>query len=243
LKLIRKYMSGQKGFTLIELLVVVAILGILATIAVPRVMDAIDNARARKAEADLTVVRDALERFYLDYGIFPPSLGWLSDLAYIDPNFTFMNSFGNLYFYAVLWNGHTNSASLSDYVLADPGRLPSLYVGGGGVLRPGDDASGNFPDGRVSEGADQSDFFGYFWWDDGVAAAPTDLDLDLISPVMTWTGAVSGKVYTLAGDKTPLADLTQITFVDDQDAAVAPQPLPAAHKPPSPPILYFGTIG
>ncbi len=248
MKLIRKHMSGQKGFTLIELLVVVAILGILATIAVPRVMDAIDNARARKAESDLTVIRDGLERFYLDYGIFPPSLGWLSKNAFIDPNFTFKNSYGFKYFYAVRWDGKTAPTTLTDYVLADPGRLPSLFQvpgSGGGILRPLDDTSGNFPKGRVCEGQNQSSFHAFYWYDDAVVAPPAaDLDLDAIDPVMTWTGAVSGKVFTLAGDEqaTPPAtnsvDLFALTYVNDADVVgtIVQDP----HKPPSPPILYFG---
>jgi len=138
---IRKRLSGQRGFTLIELLVVVAILGILATVAVPRVMDAIDNARAKKALADMTVIRDGLERFYVDYGVFPPSLDYLKGkpvqtvvpvpplagpiTAYIDPNFTFMNSYGNLYIYIVRWETLTDSNSLKDYLVGDPGRTPT----------------------------------------------------------------------------------------------------------------------
>jgi prepilin-type N-terminal cleavage/methylation domain-containing protein len=132
---IRKHLSGQKGFTLIELLVVVAILGILATVAFPRIMDAIDDARERKALADLTVLRDALERFYLEYGVFPTRLGILQEQGYIDPGFTFKNSYGNYYFYAVRWDdaggdlggvGQTtpDPDTLKDYVLGDPGRTP-----------------------------------------------------------------------------------------------------------------------
>jgi len=125
---IRKRLSGQRGFTLIELLVVVAILGILATVAVPRVMDAIDNARDKKALADMTVIRDGLERFYLDYGVFPCSLDYLVTEGYIDPNFTFENSYGNLYLYIVQWEGTTDPFSLKDYNLGDPGRNPTALA-------------------------------------------------------------------------------------------------------------------
>jgi type II secretion system protein G len=126
---IRKRLSGQKGFTLIELLVVVAILGILATVAVPRVMDAIDNARAKKAIADMTVIRDGLERFYLDYGVFPCSLDYLVSGGYIDPNFTFKNSYGHVYLYMVQWEGATDPLSLKDYNLGDPGKVPDEVAG------------------------------------------------------------------------------------------------------------------
>jgi type II secretion system protein G len=127
----RKHLSGQKGFTLIELLVVVAILGILATVAFPRIMGAIDNARERKALADLVVIRDALERFYLDYGVFPLHLGYLQSKQYVDPGFTFKNSYEKTYFYAVRLDGNYSGATaapnpndLKDYVLGDPGQVP-----------------------------------------------------------------------------------------------------------------------
>jgi type II secretion system protein G len=126
---IRKRLSGHKGFTLIELLVVVAILGILATVAVPRVMDAIDNARSKKAIADMTVIRDGLERFYLDYGVFPCSLDYLVSGGYIDPNFTFKNSYGHVYLYIVQWEGATDPLSLKDYNLGDPGKVPDEIAG------------------------------------------------------------------------------------------------------------------
>lgn len=142
----RKHLSGQKGFTLIELLVVVAILGILATVAFPRIMGAIDNARERKALADMTVLRDALERFYLDYGVFPICLEDLQTQNYVDPGFEFTNSYGNVYFYAVPLDGDYSAATaapaatdLKDYVLGDPGQVPPATIAladAGGVYSP-----------------------------------------------------------------------------------------------------------
>ena len=164
---IRKRLSGQKGFTLIELLVVVAILGILATVAVPRVMDAIDNARAKKALADMTVIRDGLERFYLDYGVFPSSLDYLVSEGYIDPNFTFTNSYGKVYLYMVQFDGDTATTSCKDYNLADPGKTPILVA-------DWDDATSTvFPVGLYSVTAHT----GYYW---GAHASPADVHMDLV---------------------------------------------------------------
>ena len=60
-----------KGFTLIEILVVIVILGILAALIVPRVMDRPDQARATAARADIAAIIGALKLYKLDNGIYP----------------------------------------------------------------------------------------------------------------------------------------------------------------------------
>ena len=63
--------DARSGFTLIELLVVVAILGILAAIVVPRIMDRPDEARRVAAKADIAAIAQALKLYRLDNGGYP----------------------------------------------------------------------------------------------------------------------------------------------------------------------------
>jgi len=60
-----------RGFTLIEILVVIVILGILAGLIVPRIMDRPDQARIVAAKADIAAIMNALKLYRLDNGAYP----------------------------------------------------------------------------------------------------------------------------------------------------------------------------
>ena len=52
---------NQKGFTLIELLIVVAIIGILAAIAIPNLLTAMQRAKQKRTMADMRTIATAWE--------------------------------------------------------------------------------------------------------------------------------------------------------------------------------------
>ena len=66
-----KVPRGQGGFTLIEILVVVVILGILASIIVPKIMKRPEEARRTKAKIDIKAIETALNLYRLDNGVYP----------------------------------------------------------------------------------------------------------------------------------------------------------------------------
>jgi general secretion pathway protein G len=64
-------MKKKRGFSLIEIMVVVVILGILASIVVPKILSRPDEARAVKAKQDVLAIQNALELYKLDNGVYP----------------------------------------------------------------------------------------------------------------------------------------------------------------------------
>lgn len=72
---------GQRGFTLIEIMVVVVILGILAAMVVPKVLDRPDQARATAARQDISGLMQALKLYRLDQGRYPSQAQGLKVLA------------------------------------------------------------------------------------------------------------------------------------------------------------------
>lgn len=61
----------QAGFSLIEIMVVVVILGILAALVVPKIVDRPDDARIIKAKQDVLAIQNAMELYKLDNGYYP----------------------------------------------------------------------------------------------------------------------------------------------------------------------------
>ena len=63
--------SWQSGFTLLEVMVVVVILGILATLVVPKIISRPDEARVIAARQDIASVLQSLRLYRLDNQRYP----------------------------------------------------------------------------------------------------------------------------------------------------------------------------
>ena len=77
-------MKRARGFTLVEILIVVVILGILASIVVPRFTNASEDARASALRAQLQTIRGQIEIYRARHGV-PPNLGTNNVAADWDP--------------------------------------------------------------------------------------------------------------------------------------------------------------
>jgi len=73
----------RNGFTLVEVLVVMAIVATLLSLVAPRYFDTLERSRETLLRHDLAVVRDAIDKYYSDKGIYPDTLDDLVQQRYL----------------------------------------------------------------------------------------------------------------------------------------------------------------
>jgi type II secretion system protein G len=81
----------EKGFTLLELLIVVMIIGIIAAIAVPNLMTAIERSRQKRTMADMRSIATAWEARNVEMGRFNAAgseVAGISNLVNVDDLYT-----------------------------------------------------------------------------------------------------------------------------------------------------------
>ena len=76
-----RHRRADRGFTLIEIMVVIVILGILAALVVPRIIERPDEARVIAAKNDIAAIMQALKLYRLDNQRYPTTEQGLSALV------------------------------------------------------------------------------------------------------------------------------------------------------------------
>jgi len=75
--------AASRGFTLIELLVVMSIIATLLMIAVPKYFRSLERSREAVLRQDLSVMRDAIDKYYGDLAQYPQTLPTLVEQRYL----------------------------------------------------------------------------------------------------------------------------------------------------------------
>ena len=70
---------NQRGFATLEVILMVVVIGILASVAVPRFTDVTTKANTAKIQSDLSTIDTAIEVYFMEHGDYPDDLSDLKD--------------------------------------------------------------------------------------------------------------------------------------------------------------------
>ena len=77
--------TTRGGFTLVELLIVTTILGILASMALPKLREASESARVAAAISDIRILGNEIAGFHATFNRYPVDLAEVNRSGMVDP--------------------------------------------------------------------------------------------------------------------------------------------------------------
>ena len=120
----------DRGFTLVELLIVVAIIGIIAAVAIPNLLNAVDKGKQKRSMMDMRSICTAIEAYSTDMASYPKGIAsWAAIEPLLNPYF--IEHPPNVDGWNNGWETST-TASGSDYTHVSLGKdgIPSGRPGG-----------------------------------------------------------------------------------------------------------------
>jgi len=110
----------RKGFSLIEIMIVIIILGLLAGLVLPRLMGQKDKAARKIVCVQMKSLKDALQNFNLDNGVYPTTEEGLNALIKNpDPE---------------KYKGYPKGGYLDGKIPVDPWKNPYIYLNEDGEI-------------------------------------------------------------------------------------------------------------
>ncbi len=141
--MLRYFHKNAKGFTLIELLIVVAIIGILAAIAIPNLLNAQRRSKISRAAADCKTIVTQTQLFYNDKNAYPTALSGaataLQNAGYVSSIKDPFDTAAAAYQYSIADAGGNNQLGAATANMTDDIRAWSIGPNGANNTYAGDD--------------------------------------------------------------------------------------------------------
>ena len=123
-------MRKDSGFTLIELLIVITIIGLIAAMAIPNLISAVDKAKQKKTMGDMRQIGGAVEMYAVDNNTYPKVSTYSALAPLIVPSYVKTVSGADGWNHGWVFTGDTSEGN--DYTITSLGKdgRPSVVNGG-----------------------------------------------------------------------------------------------------------------